>query len=282
MTQALERSILETKTMQTTTTTKRPKTIITSGHLKLTLPNFVLFKASQTLALSLVVLILVVCSIIQHASSTQKTTKVETDKKTGDIEEEPQLVIHSLFKPEQCDRRAKSTDVLTLHYRGSIQGSDSIFDSSYDRNEPFTFQLGIGQVIRGWEKGLVGACVGEKRQLVIPPHLGYGNAKHDQIPPGSTLIFDIEILKVEEGPTPMLNVFKEIDVDTDGRLTRKEVGEFLRAQLAQANRHGDSGSADDPDQVQMVDEIFMHEDKDKDGYITHDEFSGPKYDHDEL
>lgn len=88
------------------------------------------------------------------------------------------------------------------------------------------------------------------------------------------------MLKIEEGPKP-INVFKEIDVDNDNRLSRKEIGDFLKKQLHQA-QHGDLGNAEDPDQLHMVDEIFMHEDKDKDDYITHDEFSGPKYDHDEL
>ena len=194
---------------------------------------------------------------------------------------ELELEIHNIFKPDSCERKAKATDVLTLHYKGTLKDVEQVFDSSYDRNEPFTFQLGIGQVILGWEKGLIGVCVGEKRRLVVPPHLGYGDAKHDQIPPKSTLVFDVEILKVEDGPKPM-NVFKEIDADSDGRLTRKEVAAFLKKQLAISQQHGDMGSADDPDQIQMVDEIFMHEDKDKDDYITHEEFSGPKYDHDEL
>lgn len=127
----------------------------------------------------------------------------------------------------------------------------------------------------------MGVCAGEKRKLVIPPHLAYGDAKHDQIPPKSTLVFEIEVLKVETGPKPV-NVFREIDADNDNRLSRKEVGDFLKKQLQQAQQHGDMAAAEDPDQMQMVDEIFMHEDKDKDDYITHDEFSGPKYDHDEL
>lgn len=182
---------------------------------------------------------------------------------------------------------------------------------SYDRGEPITFQIGIGHVILGWEKGLIGVCVGESLRLVVPPHLGYGDvscwprrvrkrilsrkanvvyyahvqfkiqAKHDQIPPGSTLTFDIEIIKVEDGPKP-LNVFKEIDTDNDERLSRKEMGEFLMKQLHQARPGGDLGTLDDPDQMQMVDEIFTHEDKDKDDYITREEFSGPKTDHDEL
>lgn len=191
------------------------------------------------------------------------------------------LKIHYTFKPEVCERKSQATDVLTLHYKGQLEGSDQVFDSSYERNEPFTFQLGIGHVILGWEKGLIGVCVGEKRRLIVPPELGYGEAKHDQIPPKSTLVFDIEILKIESGPKPM-NVFKEIDTDNDQRLSRKEVGEFLRKQLAANNQHGDMGTPEDPDRVQMVDEIFMHEDKDKDDYITHDEFSGPKHDHEEL
>lgn len=88
------------------------------------------------------------------------------------------------------------------------------------------------------------------------------------------------MLKVEDGPKPT-NVFKEIDVDNDNRLSRKEIGDFLKKQLNQA-QHGDVGNPDDPDQLQMVDEIFVHEDKDRDDYITYDEFSGPKTDHDEL
>jgi FK506-binding protein 14 len=266
-----------TQSAPTTTTTisstiTSTTTTIASTHTRKPTASFVVFKrrSSSPSIAALLLLLLNLCSFNLEAHC-------QTD------EQDAQVEIHHLFKPEHCDRKAKRTDVLTLHYNGYIQGSDTIFDSSYERNEPLTFQLGIGQVIRGWEKGLVGVCVGEKRKLVIPPQLGYGNAKHDQVPPGSTLVFDIELLKIADGPTPMLNVFKEIDVDSDGRLTRKEVGDYLEVQLNnQGNGLGDMGSMDDPNRSQMVDEIFMHEDKDKDGYITHNEFSGPKYDHDEL
>lgn len=199
----------------------------------------------------------------------------------GNTNEEPELEIHNLFKPEVCDRKIKVTDLVTLHYKGTLQSNGKEFDSSYGRNQPFQFQIGIGQVILGWEKGLLNACVGEKLKLVIPPHLAYGDAPQEAIPPKSTLVFEVEILKIEDGPKPV-NVFKEIDADNDGKLTRKEVGDFLKKQLQQSQRHGDAGSMDDPEQAQMVDEIFMHEDKDKDNFITHEEFSGPKTDHDEL
>ncbi|XP_055809518.1 uncharacterized protein LOC129879813 [Solanum dulcamara] len=192
---------------------------------------------------------------------------------------EPDVEMHNLFKPDDCPRKAKLTDVLTLHYKGTLENGE-VFDSSYERNEPFSFQLGIGQVIRGWDKGLLDICEGEKRKLVIPPNLAYGDAAHDKIPAKSTLIFEVECLKVEDGPNP-INVFKEIDSDQDGKLSRHEVGEFLKRQLSQA--YSQPGAQQDmQDHGSMLDEVFKHEDKDNDGYITRDEFSGPKYDHDEL
>ncbi|KAG9510591.1 Peptidyl-prolyl cis-trans isomerase FKBP14 [Fragariocoptes setiger] len=188
--------------------------------------------------------------------------------------------IHYTFKPEVCERKAKVTDLLTLHYRGALQDGTE-FDSSYARNDPFKFQLGIGQVIQGWDRGLLDICVGEKRQLVIPPELGYGDQAHNKIPAGSTLVFDVECLKIEDGEKP-INVFKEIDTDGDDKLSRKEVSDFLKHQFAQANPGGDHASSDDPENAKMLEEIFSHEDKDRDGYITREEFSGPKHDHEEL
>lgn len=72
------------------------------------------------------------------------------------------------------------------------------FDSSIPRNQPFTFTLGAGQVIKGWDQGLIGMCEGEKRKLVIPPDLGYGaNGAPPKIPGGATLKFEVELLKIE-------------------------------------------------------------------------------------
>jgi FKBP-type peptidyl-prolyl cis-trans isomerase len=73
-----------------------------------------------------------------------------------------------------------------------------VFDSSYERNEPFTLQLGAGSVIPGWEQGLQGMKVGGKRRLTIPPSLGYGaQGAGSTIPPNATLIFDVELLQVQ-------------------------------------------------------------------------------------
>ncbi|WP_417783403.1 FKBP-type peptidyl-prolyl cis-trans isomerase [Terasakiella pusilla] len=89
---------------------------------------------------------------------------------------------------------------VVVHYTGTLANGKK-FDSSYDRNQPFEFQLGARQVIPGWEKGLVGMQVGGKRKLVIPPELGYGaRGAGNVIPPNATLHFDIELLEVKEPP----------------------------------------------------------------------------------
>ena len=83
---------------------------------------------------------------------------------------------------------------VSVHYRGFLENGTE-FDSSFKRNQPFVFQIGVRQVIPGWELGLMGMKVGGKRKLKIPPELAYGdNAVTDLIPANSTLIFEIEVI----------------------------------------------------------------------------------------
>lgn len=98
-----------------------------------------------------------------------------------------------------------------------------MYFSSYDRSQPFVFQLGVGQVIKGWDQGLTDMCVGEKRRLVIPPSLAYGDrGAGTVIPGGATLIFEVDLINIGDSPPPV-NVFKEIDADKDQQLSREEV-----------------------------------------------------------
>ncbi|KAJ9697419.1 hypothetical protein PVL29_009301 [Vitis rotundifolia] len=114
-------------------------------------------------------------------------------KKSGDVTD---LQIGVKYKPESCDIQAHKGDKVKVHYRGKLTDG-TVFDSSFERGDPIEFELGSGQVIKGWDQGLLGMCVGEKRKLKIPAKLGYGaQGSPPKIPGGATLVFDTELVAV--------------------------------------------------------------------------------------
>ena len=92
--------------------------------------------------------------------------------------------------------KAETGKRVTVHYTGWLTNGKK-FDSSVDRGQPFKFKIGVGQVIKGWDEGLMTMKVGGKRKLVIPPQLGYGARGIGPIPPNAILVFEVELLDVK-------------------------------------------------------------------------------------
>jgi peptidylprolyl isomerase len=105
------------------------------------------------------------------------------------------LVITDVTEGDGAEATSGST--VSVHYVGVAHSTGEEFDASYNRGTPLQFRLGIGQVIQGWDQGVEGMKVGGRRQLVIPPHLGYGDrGAGGVIKPGETLIFVVDLLDV--------------------------------------------------------------------------------------
>jgi len=125
---------------------------------------------------------------------------------TTDLAKKPQIEVPDT--PPPCNlvvgdivagtgAEAKAGDQLTMKYVGVLYATGKQFDASWDRGQDFPFTLGAGGVIQGWDQGMVGMKVGGRRQLIIPPQLGYGDqGAGADIPPGATLIFVVDLVKI--------------------------------------------------------------------------------------
>ncbi|KAF2362866.1 FKBP-type peptidyl-prolyl cis-trans isomerase domain [Trinorchestia longiramus] len=122
------------------------------------------------------------------------TVAVQAQEKKEKVQK---LQIGVKKRVENCQTRSRKGDLLHMHYTGKLEDGTE-FDSSIPRGEPLTFTLGSGQVIKGWDQGLIGMCEGEKRKLVIPSDLGYGaSGAPPNIPGHATLLFEVELVKIE-------------------------------------------------------------------------------------
>jgi peptidylprolyl isomerase len=118
-----------------------------------------------------------------------------TGQQPAALDSAPGLKIEIL--KEGTGAGAQNGDTVTVNYTGTLEDGTK-FDSSFDRNQPFSFQLGTGYVIKGWDLGILGMKAGEERKLTIPPDLGYGSRTVGAIPANSTLLFDVQLLKIEK------------------------------------------------------------------------------------
>ncbi|MEU6026940.1 FKBP-type peptidyl-prolyl cis-trans isomerase [Streptomyces tauricus] len=123
-------------------------------------------------------------------------TKPEVDVPEGDAPTE--LTIRDLVVGDGAE--VKSGMVVRVHYVGVAFESGKEFDASWDRGQPFKFALGGGRVIKGWDRGVKGMKVGGRREIIVPPRLGYGSQSPSPlIPAGSTLLFVVDLLDVYRG-----------------------------------------------------------------------------------
>jgi peptidylprolyl isomerase len=167
----------------------------------------------------LLLLIAAICAALAFAGcggSDDSTTSDSTAAEAPSAEEsseaapegtKPKVTVPKGPPPKQLETEeitkgdgaeAKSGDYVTVHYVGVGYDSKEQFDASWDRGEPFSFTLGAGEVIKGWDQGVAGMKVGGRRELIIPPNLGYGPAGSPPvIGPNETLIFVVDLLAVE-------------------------------------------------------------------------------------
>ncbi len=130
----------------------------------------------------------------QKLQQLTNTINQNTQKKTNELKKSAtELKIEDI--KVGTGKQAKSGDIVSVHYVGTLLDGTK-FDSSRDRGQPFVFTLGAGQVIKGWDKGIVGMKEGGVRKLTIPASMAYGDKAVGSIPPNSTLVFEVELLSI--------------------------------------------------------------------------------------
>ena len=148
----------------------------------------------------ILVVVIAVILIGRSGGSDNETTSVADvgTKPTVEVPKGPaptHLVVKDLKTGDGAE--AKSGDQVSVQYVGVLYDGGKQFDASWDRGQPFSFQLGSGQVIQGWDQGVAGMKVGGQRELTIPPDLGYGaQGQPPSIPANATLVFVIDLLSV--------------------------------------------------------------------------------------
>lgn len=131
-------------------------------------------------------------SSADESTSTAEKTKPRVVVPKGPPPEH--LVVKDL--EEGTGAEAKAYDLVTVQYVGVDYKTGQEFDSSWSREEPFSFNLGGGEVIRGWDRGLTGMKVGGRRELITPPALAYGETGSGSIPPNETLVFVVDLVSI--------------------------------------------------------------------------------------
>ncbi|XP_075702033.1 peptidyl-prolyl cis-trans isomerase FKBP10 [Rhinoderma darwinii] len=180
------------------------------------------------------------------------------------------------YKPEVCNITSKKGDFIMYHYNCSLLDGTLLFSShSFENAQQIT--LGMNKVIDGLDMGLTGMCVGERKTVVVPPHLGHGESGARGVPSSAVMKFEIELIHREEGvpdgylfiwlgDTPE-NLFEAMDLDKNGEVPLEEFSTFLKAQ----EKEGKGRFLPGVDRERSISDMFVNQDRNKDAKITADE-----------
>lgn len=162
-------------------------------------------------ALTIAIVVSNISSSHQNSNAQDQAAKDAATQQCQDTQSEPKLPVPDVYKPtgtvsklETTDLTtgagpaAKTGDCLVMKYYGTLAANGTKFDENFTSNLGFAFNLGEGQVIKGWDEGLVGMQAGGTRRLVIPAALGYGNQAAGVIPPNSDLVFVVKLIRIQK------------------------------------------------------------------------------------
>merc|ERR1712029_965518 len=165
-------------------------------------------------------------------------------------------------------QQAKKGDKVTVHYGGFLQDGKK-FDSSFDRQQPFTFTIGVGQVIPGWDQGLLGVCAGEERHGVVPSPLAYGDrGAGDVIPPGAIPLFDVVVVDVikedqEEEKKKKLEEENRRKEEKERLLEEKRRKEELKRREEEEERRKEELKRREEEEVKRIEELKRREEEEE-------------------
>ncbi|XP_071307082.1 peptidyl-prolyl cis-trans isomerase FKBP10 isoform X3 [Agelaius tricolor] len=184
--------------------------------------------------------------------------------------------IETVFRPEGCNVTSRHRDFVRYHYNCSLLDGTRLF-SSHDYEKPQEVTLGANKVIEGLNSGLLDMCAGERRVLIVPPHLGHGESGARGVPGSAVLRFEVELISMEEGVPegylfiwhgePPANLYEQMDLNKDGGIPAEEFSTFIKTQVAEGK--GRLMPSSDPEKV--IADMFQNQDRNQDGKITPEE-----------
>ncbi|KAM8795148.1 peptidyl-prolyl cis-trans isomerase FKBP10 [Eudromia elegans] len=184
--------------------------------------------------------------------------------------------IEILHRPEGCNVTSRPRDFVCYHYNCSLLDGTRLF-SSHDYEAPQEVTLGTNKVIEGLNRGLLDMCVGERRVLIVPPHLGHGESGARGVPGSAVLRFEVLLVSLDEGVPegylfiwhgePPANLYQEMDLNQDGEIPAEEFSTFIKMQVAEGK--GRLMPSSDPEKV--IADMFRNQDRNQDGKITAEE-----------